>query len=130
MSSRSKHKAIIREHNIVKTQPPSIEDGMKRIKELDAAVKKGWDKGYSEGYETGRAKATEFASYAMCAAVGLALNELFGFGKKRVTRTLNLAGKYMFESFTTREIMEEVYKRIGFEFADDPVSSDLVEEID
>lgn len=103
-----------------------IEAGMKRIKELADATKKGYD----TGYEKGHADATRFSSYAMCAAIGLALNDLHGFGKTRVTRVLNLAGKYMFESFTTREIMEKVYKRIGFEFADDPVSSDLVEEID
>lgn len=88
------------------------------------------DEAYQRGYEEGSKNASEFSGYAMCAAMGLAMNDLFGFGKKRVTRTLNLAAKYMIESFTTREIMEEVYKRIGFEFADDPVSGNLVEEID
>ena len=81
---------------------------------------------YNRGFEDGK----NFAGWAMCAALGLAMNDLYGFGKKRVTRTLNLAARYMFKSFTTRELIEEVYKRIGFEFADDPVSGNLVEEID
>lgn len=88
------------------------------------------DEAYRKGFEEGNKSATEFSSYAMCAAMGLALNDLYGFGKKRVVRALNLAAKYMFNTFTTREIMEQVYERIGFEFADDPVSGKLVEEIE
>lgn len=88
------------------------------------------DEAYQRGYEEGNRRATEFSSYAMCAALGLALNDLYGFGKKRVVRTLNLASEYMINSFTSRELMEEVYKRIGMEFVDDPVSGSLVEEIE
>ena len=88
------------------------------------------DDAYKRGYEEGNKNATEFASYAMCAAMGLALNDLYGFGKKRVVRALNLAGEYMLNTFTTREIMEQVYERIGFEFADDPMSGHMVEELD
>ena len=88
------------------------------------------DDAYQRGYEEGNKRATEFSSYAMCAAMGLALNDLFGFGKKRVVRTLNLAAEYMINSFSTREIMEEVYKRIGMEFVDDPISGNWVEEIE
>ncbi len=88
------------------------------------------DEAYQRGFEEGNKSATEFSSYAMCAAMGLALNDLYGFGKKRVVRALNLAAEYMLNTFTTREIMEQVYERIGFEFADDPVSGKLVEEIE
>lgn len=88
------------------------------------------DEAYRKGFEEGNKSATEFSSYAMCAAMGLALNDLYGFGKKRVVRALNLAAEYMLNTFTTREIMEQVYERIGFEFADDPVSGKLVEEIE
>ena len=107
-----------------------IEAGMKRIKELTEATTKGYNEGWQKGYDKGQQDATEFSSYAFCAALALALNDLHKFGKQRVVRVLNLAGKYMFESFTSREIMEEAYKRIGFEFADDPMSGDLVEEVD
>lgn len=86
------------------------------------------DEAYKRGYEEGNRNATEFSSYAMCAAVALALNDLHGFGKQRVCRVLNLAAKYMLETFTTREIMDQAYERIGFEFADDPVSGNIVEE--
>ena len=107
-----------------------IEAGMKRIKELTEATTKGYNEGWEKGYEKGQEDASRFNSYTMCAAMGLALNDLYGFGKTRVTRVLNLAGKYIFESFTSREIMEQVYERIGFEFTDDPVSGNLVEEIE
>ena len=107
-----------------------IEAGMKRIKELTEATTKGYNEGWQKGYDKGHEDATKFSSYTMCAAIGLALNDLYGFGKTMVTRVLNLAGKYMFETFTTKEIMEQVYERIGFEFVDDPVSGNLVEEID
>lgn len=130
MSSRSKQKAMLRPRIEPVARPLDIESGMKRVKDINDAVKRGFDKGWEEGYDQGRTEATNFTTYTMCAALGLALNDLFGFGKRRVTRTLNLAAQYMFDSFTTREIMEEVYKRIGFEFVDDPVSGNLVEEID
>lgn len=86
------------------------------------------DEAYRRGYEEGNRRATEFSSYAMCAAMGLALNDLYGFGKQRVCRALNLAAEYMLNTFTTREIMEQVYERIGMEFVDDPISGNLVEE--
>lgn len=130
MSSRSKHKAMLAPKVEPIPHTLDIEAGMKRVKDIADAVKRGYDKGYEEGCEHGRTEATNFTTYTMCAALGLAMNDLYGFGKKRVTRTLNLAAKYMLESFTTREIMEEVYKRIGFEFVDDPVSGNLVEEIE
>lgn len=96
-----------------------------------ALVKNGiTPKDLDDEYQRGVDDANKFASYAMCAALGLALNDLYGFGKTRVTRVLNLAGKYMFESFTARELIEQVYKRIGFEFVDDPVSGNLVEEVE
>lgn len=88
------------------------------------------DEAYQRGYEEGSKNSTEFSSYALCAAMGLAMNDLYGFGKKRVVRTLNLAAEYMLNSFTTREIMEQVYERIGMEFVDDPVSGKMVEEVD
>ena len=107
-----------------------IEAGMKRIRELTDAATKGYNEGWQKGYDKGRQDAQQFTCYAFCAALALALNDLHKFGKQRVVRVLNLAGKYMFESFTSREIMEEAYRRIGFEFADDPMSGDLVQEVD
>lgn len=85
---------------------------------------------YHIGYEKGYEDAKEFVAFSMCAALGLAMNDLYGFGKKRVVRTINLAAQYMFNSFSSREIMLEAYKRIGFEFDDDPISGTLVEEVE
>lgn len=86
------------------------------------------DEAYQRGRAEGSRSASEFSGYTMCAAVALALNDLYGFGNKRICRTLNLAAEYMINTFTTREIMEQAYERLGFEFVDDPVSGRLVEE--
>ena len=114
---------------------PRYERIMTPEQQLNALIKNGitpknLKDEYHRGYEKGYEDAKEFVGFSMCAALGLAMNDLYGFGKKRVTRTINLAAQYMFNAFTEREIMEEVYNRIGFEFADDPISGNLVEEID
>lgn len=127
MSKRSKRKHV-------QTEPAqrkilSIEENMKRTKELIEATKKGYEQGLQDGFEQGRAEATEFASYAMCAAVALALHELHGFGNKRACRVLNLAGAKMFNAFTARELIAEAYERMGFTFEEDPLTGHLVEEV-
>ena len=123
MSKRSKRKNVPR----VPQKPVGIEEGMQRVKKLVDATKKGYQQGWDEGYEKGRAEATEFSTYVMCPALALALHDLYGFGKKRTCRALNLAGKYMIEAFTSRELIAEAYKRCGFEFDDDPLTGNLVE---
>lgn len=85
---------------------------------------------YQRGVEDGTTRANESNSFTFCAAIALALNDLYGFGKKRSTRAINLAAKYMIDSFTTIEIVEEAYKRVGLEFSNDPVTGNLVEEVE
>ena len=125
MSKRSKRK----QPNVVPVQPVrnEIEAGMQNLQKILDATKKGYERGFNEGYELGRQEGSDFAAFAMCPAFALALNDLYGFGKIRSTRALNLAGEYMLKAFTTRELIEEAYKRLGFEFADDPLTGHMVE---
>ena len=88
------------------------------------------DEAYQRGVRDGGARASESDSFSFCAAIALALNDLYGFGKSRSTRAINLAAKYMIESFTSIELVEEAYKRVGLEFSNDPVTGNLVEEVD
>lgn len=88
------------------------------------------DEAYQKGVRDGTLQTQERDSFNFCAAIALALNDLYGFGKKRSTRAINLAAQYMLESFTTLEIIEEAYKRIGLEFANDPVTGHMVEEVE
>ena len=127
MSKRSKHKGTSPN---IPPKPVSITEGMQRIKQLADATNKGYEQGLQDGFEQGRAEATKFASYAMCAAVALALHELHGFGSMRACRVLNLAGRKMFDAFTSRELIEEAYKEMGFAFEENPMTGDLVEEVE
>jgi hypothetical protein len=36
----------------------------------------------------------------------------------------------MIESFTSIELVEEAYKRVGLEFSNDPITGNLVEEVE
>ena len=85
---------------------------------------------YNEGYNVGFEDAKQFTYRCMCAAIGLALNDLHGFGRSRVVRVLNRAAWHMFNTFTEREIMDQVYERIGFRYEDDPITGHLVEEVE
>ena len=129
MSKRSKYKGV---PQIPPKQPKpvSITEGMQRTKQLVEYTKKGYEQGLKDGFEQGRAEATQFASYAMCAAVALALHELHGFGHMRACRVLNLAGEKMINSFTTRELIDEAYEKMGFIFEEDPLTGHLVEEVE
>ena len=88
------------------------------------------DEAYQRGVADGTARANENNSFYFCAAIALALNDLYGFGKSRSTRAINLAAQYMIESFTTLEIVQKAYERVGLEFANDPVTGHLVEEVE
>ncbi len=92
------------------------------MKDVDAA--------YQRGVQDGTLQTQERDSFNFCAAIALALNDLYGFGKRRSTRAINLAAEYMLNSFTTLEIVEEAYKRVGLEFANDPLTGHLVEEVE
>lgn len=53
-------------------------------------------------------------TYKICfAAVCLALNDLHGFGGKRCDRVLNKMQRYIIDSLSTAEAIEDVFERMG-----------------
>lgn len=122
MSKRSAKKQSM--VTVTKPHQNDIEAGMQQVKKLADAVRKGFD----EGYEKGRAAATEFSSYVMCPAIALALYELYGMSGRCTCKALNLAGEYMINAFTSRELIEKAYEHVGFRFEEDPLTGHMVEE--
>lgn len=88
------------------------------------------DEAYQRGLNDGAQQTQENDAYYFCAAIALALNDLYGFGKARSTKAINLAAKYMLESFTSVELVQEAYKRVGLEFADDFLTGYMVKEVE
>lgn len=70
---------------------------------------------YALGRSDGFKEAAEPIWQGCFAAVCLALNELYGFGKKRCAEVLNKVDYHMNYSITTEEAIAEVFNRIGLE---------------
>lgn len=67
---------------------------------------------YNKGWSDGFTKAAEPVIQAAYAAVCLALNELYKFGGKRCSDVLNCMDGHMMYSLTSKEAIDEVYKRM------------------
>ena len=64
-------------------------------------------------YDLGQKAGIE-ATYKICfAAVCLALNDLHGFGGVRCQRVLEKMQRYIIDSLSTAEAVEEVFERLG-----------------
>ena len=72
-------------------------------------LKREWDKGYSAGFK-GAAEPVIRGCYA---AICLALNDLHGFGQKRCADILNAVDEHLTMTLTSKEAIDEVYKRMG-----------------
>ena len=80
---------------------------------------------YDEGLHRGRDETVRTCFAAIC----LALNERYGFGKKRCSDVLNDTYEKLMYALTSSEAIQEVYDRIGLEirFTDD-VMEEVVQE--
>ena len=88
------------------------------------------EEAYQKGLREGAQQTMENDSYYFCAGIALALNDLYGFGKVRSTKAINLAAKYILESLTSAELVQEAYDRVGLEFADDFLTGYIVREVE
>lgn len=68
---------------------------------------------YEKGYNAGFRDASQPTIQGCFAAVCLALNEIHGFGRKRLCRVLNAIDQHMTLSLSSMEAIEEVYEKIG-----------------
>ena len=67
---------------------------------------------YDRGWTAGFTKAAEPTIRSAYAAVCLALNDLYGFGSKRCADVLTAIDKHMLYSLTSKELIDDVYKRM------------------
>lgn len=68
---------------------------------------------YARGYTAGFKKAAEPVIRGCYAAVCLALNDMHGFGQKRCGDVLRAMDNHLTMSLTSKEAIDEVYKRMG-----------------
>lgn len=68
-----------------------------------------WDRGYNAGFK----EAAEPVIRGCYAAICLALNDLHGFGQKRCADVLRALDEHLTMSLTSKEAIDEVYKRMG-----------------
>lgn len=72
-------------------------------------LKENYDNGFNDGFKA----AGEPIVKGCFAAVCLALNEKYGFGRKRCCEVLNAVDQHLLYTFTSDEAIEEVWKRMG-----------------
>lgn len=70
---------------------------------------------YNRGHKDGFREATQPTIMTCFAAVCLALEEGHGFKAKRCADVLNATYGHMMETLTSKEAIDEVYKRMGLE---------------
>lgn len=76
---------------------------------------KDLEKSYNDGYEQGRLVGIN-GTYGICfAAACLALNDLHGFGRKRLYHVMERMQHHVINSLTTSEACTEVFDRVGLE---------------
>ena len=68
---------------------------------------------YKAGFSDGFKAASPGIIETIYAAIALATHDLYGHGRKRVTRTLNAVNDHVMRSLTSKEIIDEVWAQIG-----------------
>lgn len=73
------------------------------------------ERNYEKGYTAGFNAASEPMYRMMMAAICLALNDLHGFGKKRLKDVLQAVDQKVLYSLTSVELVDEVFEKTGLE---------------
>ena len=76
-------------------------------------------KAYEMGHHAGGRVVTDNIGTTFTAAMCLALNELYGFGKKRLCDIMDRMNTIMLETFTTADAVQKVYKQLGLRFSEE-----------
>lgn len=88
-------------------------------------LKKEFDDGYHAGYLT----ASDDIIKACYAGLCIALNELYGFGEKRMKDVLRKVDNLMITRITGEDMIQEVMDRFGFKI-DFEDAFDRIQEVD
>ena len=87
-------------------------------------LKENYDNGFNDGFKA----AGEPIVKGCFAAVCLALNEKYGFGRKRCCEVLNAVDQHLLYTLTSDDVIEEVWQKMGLklEFND---TFDRIQEV-
>jgi hypothetical protein len=77
------------------------------------------EKAYAMGNHAGGKVVTDNIGTTFTSAMCLALNELYGFGKKRLCDIMDRMNTIMLETFTTADAVQKVYKQLGLRFSEE-----------
>lgn len=75
------------------------------------------EKEYRDGYDAGFRAGGEYTLKTVYAAVCLALNKEFGFGRERAARVLCAADRIVCETIASPEAIEEVFDKMHLRIA-------------
>lgn len=101
---------------MTRQQRRAQERAEKKLQEKAGAFRKASpmaEEVHRQGYEEGWKAACGFCMKVCYAASVLALHDLEGYGMKRNTRFLRAMDKYVTESLTTEEIIDEALQKAG-----------------
>ena len=74
---------------------------------------------FKMGHDAGGKLVTDNIGTTFTASMCLALNELYGFGKKRLCDIMDRMNTIMLETFTTADAVQKVYKQLGLRFSEE-----------
>lgn len=74
---------------------------------------------YAQGRDAGGKTVTENLGTCYTAAMCCALNEMYGFGKKRLCDLMERMNTIMLNTFTSADAINRVYKQLGLRFSED-----------
>ena len=77
------------------------------------------EKAFAMGHHAGGKVVTDNIGTTFTSAMCLALNELYGFGKKRLCDIMDRMNTIMLETFTTADAVQKVYKQLGLRFSEE-----------
>ena len=69
-------------------------------------------KAFDDGYKAGFTETSDSVIKTIYAAICLALNDEFGFGRDRCARALNRTDYHVLNTLTSQEIVDDVYNRM------------------
>lgn len=95
-----------------------------------AELKQNYQHGYDDGYKAGSKRKIEPIMKMAYAAACLALNELHGFGTKRVEAVLQRMDEKIVYALSSEEMIDEVLERFGFRIDfESPFAGERIESL-
>lgn len=114
--NRAKHRQQVKVDASRPNWIPKSEEELLKSWYKNGITEKDLSAKYVEGREDGYAQGKEETIKIVYAAICLALNDLYGFGKKRCLDALYKADDYIVSTLVSDEIIQEVFDRLDITF--------------